>query len=459
MIWLISILGFVLRVLNLNQSLWLDEASQTILSQTSINNIFFGRLGDVHPPLSFIFYHFWLIFGTSEVWIRLLPVLFGVATIPLIYLLTKDMLDKRVAILSAFFLAVAPFHVYYSQEIRMYSMLTFFATLSMYFLYKQKWLWFALSSVAMIYIHHVGFLVILTQLIYVAFLKKSQLLSFIKWFGLIILLWLPWLPIFFSQLKNGGNPDQYLPGWGSILSLPLLKTIPETLVKFEIGRISFDNIILYFEIALIVSLVFIYLVSLGIKNLKKDSYLLVFWLILPIVLGILISLRLPLYEPQRMIMVLPVFYILLAFGISNLKRFQKLAICLVITVSLTSLSIYYLNQKFWREDWRFATAFVNNNSGSQTAALFVWPQSFDPYIWYGGKNGVGLVKKFPASSNEISLSLGKLKDKNEIYLFEYLQDLSDPQKITQQTLTKDGYIMKQQYDFRGVGFVDLYQKP
>ena len=89
---LIIILGFGLRLINLGQSFWLDEASQAVMSSQSVASIWSGRSGDFHPPLYYLFVHSWEFFGRSEAWLRLPSVLFGVANLYLVYLLANRLL-------------------------------------------------------------------------------------------------------------------------------------------------------------------------------------------------------------------------------------------------------------------------------------------------------------------------------------------------------------------------------
>jgi hypothetical protein len=48
---LILSLALMLRLINLGQSLWLDEAAQAEMSTKSVSYIWDGRGGDFHPPL------------------------------------------------------------------------------------------------------------------------------------------------------------------------------------------------------------------------------------------------------------------------------------------------------------------------------------------------------------------------------------------------------------------------
>ena len=133
------------------------------------------------------------------------------------------------------------------------------------------------------------------------------------------------------------------------------------------------------------------------------------------------------------------FCILLAVGVNQLGRLWQLWLLGVTAISLTGLSIYWTDPRFQREDWRAATNEIPAN------AIFAWPVPFDPYIWYGGK-GVGVIKEFP-------IDLG-----NEVYLFEYLQALSDPEKRIQKKLEENGYEVEKTLNYNGVGFVYKYKK-
>lgn len=460
MIWIILLVALFLRLVNLNQSLWLDEATQAILSQKSLYSIWFERAGDFHPPLSYLLYHFWMFLGTSEIWLRFLSVLFGVATIFIIYKISKKLFNQQVAIFAALFMATAPFHIYYSQEIRMYAIATFFALLSMYYFVRDKRIGYVLSTTALIYTHYMGGFLILAQMVYLFFHKKGEILNYLKYLGFIFLLYIPWAPRLLNQLENGFSANQYLPGWANFLSLDPSLAIPLTFLKFSIGRINFDNLSLYSFFAAVVLAFFGYLTTLGLlKNKTKEVKLLLFWLLIPIFLAWLISFLIPINQPFRLLFCLPAFYILLAIGIETLSsriRPWRLAVAGVLLVNFLSAGIYFTNPKFQREDWRGAVSFINKSLNENSKVIFAWSEPFPPYYWYQGKDGIGVVKKFPATENGVSKNMEALNSKKEIYFFEYLQALSDPNRYTSSWLTENGYSLKQTLNFNGVGLVYHY---
>jgi uncharacterized membrane protein len=90
---------------------------------------------DIHPPLYYALLQIWVaLVGKSDVAIRLLSALIGTATIPVLYALARRLFDEtRVAIFAAGVIALAPFHIYYSQEARMYGLVTLLGLASVYF--------------------------------------------------------------------------------------------------------------------------------------------------------------------------------------------------------------------------------------------------------------------------------------------------------------------------------------
>lgn len=467
MIWLILAIGLILRIINLNQSLWLDEASQVILSLDSIHSIFFNHGADFHPPLSYILMHFWIIFSKNEVWLRLLSVVFGVATLYFTYLISKKLFNKKTGFMSAFLLAISPFHIYYSQEVRMYSEASFFAVLSMYFFYlwltleKFKYSFgYIMATTALIYTHYDGFFLLISQLFFIAFYKKDKIKIFLLSLLSISLLWTPWIPRFLIQLRAGLNVNQYLPGWKDVLSVPFYKALPLIFLKFSIGRVDFENKNFYLVLAILVITVFGYVILQSLKRTGNSNFKLVLlWFLIPIILASFISLRLPINQPFRLLYILPAFYILLVLGLTSLGKYKQIMFGAIITISFSGVLLYYFNPKYQRENWREASSFVVQTSSENSLVLFAWPDQPPPYKWYGRyTTAVGVVPNFPARKQEVEDRLKVADQKKEIFLFEYLQALSDPNKYIQAILETKGFKQDRVYNFTGVGFVYHYAK-
>src|SRR5260370_23474713 len=122
---------------------------------------------DNSPPLyNLILYTTIRLFGDSEVVLRLPSVVFAIANIYLLYRLGTVLWDRLTGVFAAALLALSGFHLWYSQEARMYSLLslaaTAFALATVQLLARPYWLRAALctaAGMALLYTHLYGIFV------------------------------------------------------------------------------------------------------------------------------------------------------------------------------------------------------------------------------------------------------------------------------------------------------------
>ena len=134
--WLLAAIlaaGFVLRVATIDtRGLWLDEAVSLDQASRTLAGTIATQVGGVHPPLFHILMHFWIqLVGTGEVALRSFALLFGMAAIAAAWWAGRVLLSRRAGLLAAGIIALSPYHIWYSQEARMYTMMLFFALLSL----------------------------------------------------------------------------------------------------------------------------------------------------------------------------------------------------------------------------------------------------------------------------------------------------------------------------------------
>ncbi len=92
------------------------------------------RTSESNPPLYYALAWGWAkAFGTGEFGLRSLSALFGAATVPLGYLIGRQLASRRAGLILAALLAVNPMLIWYSQEARSYALLVFFGALSLLF--------------------------------------------------------------------------------------------------------------------------------------------------------------------------------------------------------------------------------------------------------------------------------------------------------------------------------------
>jgi mannosyltransferase len=97
------------------------------------------RASESNPPLYYVLAWGWSkLFGTGEVGLRSLSALFGAATIPVAYLIGKELLSRRAGLITAALVAVNPMLIWYSQEARSYSLLVLLCAASLLFFLRAR---------------------------------------------------------------------------------------------------------------------------------------------------------------------------------------------------------------------------------------------------------------------------------------------------------------------------------
>ncbi len=450
----ILILAIVLRLWGIDQRFWS------------------GRPGDFHPPLFYLLAHFWLQLGRSEVWLRLLPIGFGVLAVWMMYDLAETILPgKEIKIVNwkslgpardgelveplkighvaSFLLAVNPFHIYYSQEFRMYSLLALLGILTMYlFIKSSRWLWASLAL--MLYTHYASVLLFPAVVVYVWVWDRSRLGYVFRQILLAAVAYLPWWPQFLRQLNSGVNIDQYFPGWRDLLAVGPVRAVPLVLFKLVAGRIDFLSRVVY-----AVYLAYV-LAIVGISSVvaKVKRALLLSWLLLPILVSIGVSFVIPLTQPFRLIFILPALILLLTQGV---MRFPRAGLLLLVYIGVTGIVMYSTRPRLQREQWRQAVDYLESQPASVLVVKF--SDRFAPLAWYAPDLPVvGAVPSYPAKAAEVDERLGQLKVASTVYLFDYLGELTDPYRTVDKSLEERGWEYQDTFNFEGVGFIHQYSR-
>lgn len=475
MIWIILILATTLRLVKIDQSFWLDEAINIVASQ---NYSFWDMVtkypvGDFHPPGYFALLWIWArIGGIGEIWVRLPSLILGVTTVWLVFLLGKELFNRKTGLFAALFMALAPLHVYYSQEARMYSFAAFSVALSFYFFWKVlnkgnmvNLVGYGISNAFVLYSDYLAYLIFPTQFIYFLLFKRNFLVKVISVWILNLVILIPWLAVFSKQLAAGTAAASLVPGWASVVGGASVKELLLIPVKIFFGRVSIDDKQIYGLLSSLVGIVYGGLIVIGVRKLNSGTKLLMFWLFIPVILAFAISFFIPVLTYFRMLFILPAVYLLLAKGLDVLsqrampirRRLLWLVTGTVCTVSAISLWVYYTNPKFQREDWRGAVYAVDQLAQGNGIILFENNDLPAPFIYYS-KNlspAIGGLKKIPVQEGH---DLNEIPRAENIYLFEYLVDITDPKKLLEKEIDKKGFQRVETLNFSGVGFVHHFVK-
>lgn len=214
------VLGFALRLISAwnAANFWFDEIVTVSVAAKPLSQMLPYLAYENNPPLFTLLVHWWLlIFGQSEVIVKLLSVIIGTLSIVVIYLLAEQMFSRLAALFASFLMSVSSFQVFYSQEARMYPLLLLLSGLSYYFfwrlLFSQKryWWWvYAAVTLAVLYTHLTGLVVPVSQFLFLVYLQyKKRLPNSWRWrswryyASLLFLAYLPWLVTFiYTKLQT-----------------------------------------------------------------------------------------------------------------------------------------------------------------------------------------------------------------------------------------------------------------
>lgn len=224
----IVLVAWALRVYHLGtQSLWVDEGFSWEVARQGPGAIL--RLlpaEDRHPPLHYLL--LWLtmqLAGSSEFSLRFLSAGVGTLAIPLVYWLGRRLNGPAVGLAAAALIAISPFHVWYSQEARMYALLMTFGLLSLVFALlvtdsecSQLRRWpaagYVVSTAGALYTHYYGVFLLPAHVI-LALLHGNWRARWREWLALPIIavvLFAPWLLGVWPQYQRA--PHGYVPNEG-----------------------------------------------------------------------------------------------------------------------------------------------------------------------------------------------------------------------------------------------------
>lgn len=487
---LILILAFGLRLPQLNGSFWLDEAAQALESARPWSQQL-QIIPDFQPPLFHLLVHAALILGRSEWWLRLVGALIpGLMTIWATFQISRRLFNQKTAYLTTLLLTTNSLHIFYSQELRPYSLATMWAVLSWLALIdlsqnKAKnlssntiwlnYLLFIISSLLGLFTTYLYPFLFLTQWVYVLCCQRHLIKKMLATSIILGAVFLSWLPTFLQQLQAGGLVRTGLPGWTQVVSFNQLKSIPLTLGKFIFGVVDLEINWFYLAIA---GLLLSWLIWFS-RQIKKQNLILLFqkiklpiiWFLVPIVASWLTSFWIPVIQPKRLLFLLPVFYLIIV-GLVDLVKSQDATsfwknkmlyfpIWILLIINTWSTRQYFTQPRLQRENWRsLYDQITHQYPAATTMVVMSAPEAFAPWEWYNHSQYPTLATG-TLSVNQLDSLTDTLKptlDKQYILVFDYLRTLSDPDDQILKTLRSFDFHEVGAIDRPNIGFVRIYVK-
>ncbi|MBU3957125.1 hypothetical protein KKI19_02530, partial [Patescibacteria group bacterium] len=160
------------------------------------------------------------------------------------------------------------------------------------------------------------------------------------------------------------------------------------------------------------------------------------------------------YQPFRLLLVLPAFYLLLTWGISQIRTttIRIIVVVFILLVNLISAGVYYTNPYFYREDWRGLVQFIESQPKEEKVAILPSYNSYWPYEYYSTKKVplVGLSDGFRmVEERDLEKRLQHYSE-STIYYIRYLVPMFDPQEQTVLWLNQNGFVKIKEVSFNQI---------
>jgi 4-amino-4-deoxy-L-arabinose transferase-like glycosyltransferase len=449
----IFIIGTLLRLYDLGkQSFWLDEARGFFRANKSVSELWRGQINESNPPLYDIILHFYLKFSHAkdEGSIRMLSVIFGIALIPFSYFIGRYIFSGKGGLYFALLIAISPFHIYYSQDAKMYSLLALLSLGSFFTYYLcfcktnlAYWFLYASATILLIYTHNYGAFFYFSQIIiFILLFKKFRaktrnfLLS-----NLLIL--------FFIIPRIIYLPRQFFLDYNPWIKHPQISDIFKMLANFILLVPGMQ-----FDVPLSLALLFIAMIFsaalisafVSAKNKTNGLDAAQFTLpdkikfigchfFIPLAIALLLSIKKPVYVSGRYdMLVFPLFCLLIAYGFSSIKKNLLQGFFIKSIVVLTAVSLYNYYFVFYKSNDRKVSSFIMSKATKSDILIFT-DLSESAYNFYSKPDYHPALIKFP-ESNLGWLPRAAFKDQ-PAYIINELQQLN---KKIKPLLKKDSKI-------------------
>ena len=355
------LIGFGLRFYTFDQkSLWMDE----IYTFNDSRDDFKGQLtfyGEnptfLHPPLFFMVTHLFYPFTKPERDLRIIPLIFGTLSIPMIYFLSKSF-SPAIALPCTLSLTFMAYHISLSQDGRSYSLLMFLGMMGLYFFmkylktFKKVDLVFVALSFAILF--HTSYssipFIALSQILWLYQTDESRkyppVSSIFILNGLILLLCLPWITFLASHYKGQPVTD--------------LRNIQSPLSFWNMMHGIFHDWMPYAPL-MITSMILLILYPFFSKN-KRNALVLLSVFVLPSG-GLYLYCKLfnitHFITSRYFISFLPLFFVTIFLSLHTieskfaaLKKFLRLDFLFLVLLMVSNLVILPLYYRSEKQDYR-----------------------------------------------------------------------------------------------------------
>ena len=436
------------------QSFWHDEGNSARLSERTLRLIIEGTASDIHPPFYYILLHAWRgLVGASEFTLRGVSAFAGIAVVALTFTLARftfGLKQARLAgLLAAILVAVNPPMLWYSQETRMYTLLSLWillATCVLLWAQRDGWTWrlivgYVLLLSAGLYTHYFFPITFAIHGMVVLFSLKGEeqfsLRPLLRWVGMVIasfVLFAPWLPFVLNGL--GGNRG---------VAQPLTGFAVDVAGWLWFGAVNQSA-------STVGSLWLLVLVSSVVFRPKKALPLITI-LILPLAALVIIGATDATFY-KFLLLIVPALALLLAHAIvkatERMREISRLGAALFYVglagVVLLSLSSWLqVNDVYARDDYRGIAELISAENNPSAAVILNAPNQWEVFTWYH-REGATVYPIETKSEAQTVADLEEITSEHmRLYTLYWGDTLQDPEHWVEEWLDDNTFKVSEEW--------------
>lgn len=384
----ITLLAVLARVVPFGDALYGDELSAYfVVTGHGIGGILDLVQSDqeVTPPLFFLLARSLQGIGDPAESLRWVPMISGVASVPLTYLLGTRTLNRRAALVGAALMALSPFLIFYSTEGRPYALLMLLCLGSTLALLRAidggGWPWwtvYALLSCATMYTHYTGAFLLAGQAAWALAYHRGAWQEIVGSNVVAAVGWLPWL--------SGYRADQESPGSALIgvlqpFGLDTFRTdvlhwaVGHPLTVLSVRDMPGDRALVPIALGLAIGLVAIVVeVVRGRWRVRLPgasvSLVLILALSSPVLAGLYSAVGESVFLPRNLIASSPGLALLLALLVTHPRpRLVWVPATALLVVGFAVASARMLEDASQRPDYEGVAAFIEERDGSSAVTV------------------------------------------------------------------------------------------
>lgn len=367
-------------------SLWGDEGFSAAIVMQSWRPFWLSLIYEPSTAGYFVLLKLWTLgFGSGGVALRSFSALIGIVLIGTIYCFGKRLFSRRTGLIAAAMTALCPVQIWYSQEVRGYSLYVLLSALCwLAFLAALRnprsqnlSIWSALTVLTG-YCHFIGLGIIPAQSVCIAIRRPdSRITRQLALATAASLIALAPIPIFMATLYSG-QVSWILPlSWAQI---------GQVFVTIAGGMDSKSGVVICLIYLLFLGeALFVSFQNRRDPNGLESCLFALAGVLVPIIVTVGGAFFVPMLVARYLLVCFPPFVVLAAQGLLTFRSPKAAFILVAALVALTARELHGIYSTEPRDDWRAAVRYVMKHRQPDDAAIVIWPLNRYVFQYYAAR--------------------------------------------------------------------------